>query len=58
MCQYWSDYLVALSVTPNDVLPATTAAHMLALQRGAHLLRVHDVAAAKQAIKIFQLDKN
>ena len=53
-----SMFYKALSVTPNDVLPATTAAHMLALQRGAHLLRVHDVAAAKQAIKIFQLDKN
>jgi dihydropteroate synthase len=44
-----------LSVTPSDVLPATVAANTLALERGANILRVHDVAAAKQAITIYSL---
>lgn len=47
-----------LDTTPEDVLPATTAAHMLALERGADILRVHDVKAAVQAIKIYQLTHN
>lgn len=46
-----------LGKTPQEVLPATVAAHMLALQGGAHILRVHDVQAAQQAIQIFQLTK-
>ena len=46
-----------LGKTPEEVLPATVAAHMLALQGGAHILRVHDVQAAQQAIQIFQLTK-
>ena len=44
-----------LDATPDQVLPATVAAHTLALERGAHILRVHDVAAAKQTICIHQL---
>lgn len=44
-----------LSLTPSDVLPATVAANTLALERGANILRVHDVAAAKQAITIYSL---
>jgi dihydropteroate synthase len=44
-----------LGLTPSDVLPATIAANTLALERGAHILRVHDVAAAKQAITIYSL---
>lgn len=47
-----------LATTPDQVLPATVAAHILALERGAHILRVHDVAAAKQAICIHQLTYN
>ena len=47
-----------LDATPDQVLPATVAAHILALERGAHILRVHDVAAAKQAICIHQLTHN
>ena len=47
-----------LDATPDQVLPATVAAHTLALERGAHILRVHDVAAAKQAICIHQLTHN
>ena len=44
-----------LCVTPEEVLPATVAANMLALERGAHILRVHDVEAAKQAIAVYTL---
>jgi dihydropteroate synthase len=47
-----------LETTPDDVLPATIAAHTLALERGADILRVHDVKAAVQAIKIHQLTHN
>lgn len=44
-----------LGLEPKDVLPATIAAQVMALERGANILRVHDVAAAKQAIQIVQL---
>lgn len=44
-----------LCATPEEVLPATVAANMLALERGAHILRVHDVEAAKQAIAVYTL---
>lgn len=44
-----------LQTTPADVLPATVAAHTLALERGADILRVHDVKAVVQAITIYQL---
>ena len=44
-----------LGVGPSDVLPATIAANTMALERGANILRVHDVAAAKQAIAIYSL---
>lgn len=38
---------------PGDALNGTTALHMLALQQGAALLRVHDVKEASECIKIF-----
>ena len=44
-----------LGLEPKDVLPATIAAQVMALERGANILRVHDVAAANQAIQIVQL---
>lgn len=44
-----------LGLESKDVLPATIAAQVMALERGANILRVHDVAAAKQAIQIVQL---
>ena len=44
-----------LCATPEEVLPATVAANMLALERGAHILRVHDVEAAKQAMTVYTL---
>ncbi len=42
-----------LGLTPNDVLPATCAANLMALQAGAAILRVHDVGAACQVRHIF-----
>lgn len=48
----------ALDITAKESLNATTAAHILALERGAQILRVHDVKAAKEAIRIFELTKN
>jgi len=40
-----------LGLTPADVLPATITANTIALQQGANILRVHDVAPAIQTIK-------
>jgi dihydropteroate synthase len=42
-----------LQVSPANALNGTTAAHMLALQHGAAILRVHDVKEAMEVIKIF-----
>ena len=44
-----------LSLGPEEVLPATVAANVLALQGGADILRVHDVAPARQAIAVVGL---
>ena len=38
----------------EQALNGTTAAHMAALMKGANLLRVHDVQAAMETVKIFQ----
>ncbi len=42
-----------LGVTAEHALNGTTALHMLALQNGADILRVHDVKEAKEAINLF-----
>lgn len=47
-----------LQCAPEDALNGTTAAHMLALFGGASMLRVHDVAPAKEAIRIFEMYSN
>lgn len=39
-------------LTPADVLPATCGANLTALQGGASILRVHDVAAARQIVDL------
>ncbi len=44
-----------LNINPAEALNATTAAHMIALEQGAKILRVHDVKEAMQAIKIYNL---
>ena len=41
-------------ITPEESLPATQVAHLLALQRGATWLRVHDVAEAKRTVSIYE----
>lgn len=47
-----------LGITPADALPGTTALNILALERGASILRVHDVAEAVQAVKVWSLFDN
>lgn len=42
-----------LGIDTADALNATTVLNTLALDRGASILRVHDVAAARQAVDIF-----
>lgn len=42
-----------LDIDANEALNATSAAHMVALQNGAKILRVHDVKEAMQCVKIF-----
>ncbi len=41
-----------LGITAEEALPATTAANAIALERGAAILRVHDVEAAVQAVEV------
>ena len=43
-----------LDSEPDAALNGTTAAHMALLVKGAKLLRVHDVEAAVETVKIFQ----
>lgn len=43
-----------LGITAEESRNATTAAHMIALQKGAALLRVHDVKEAVEAVKVFE----
>ena len=43
-----------LGKTPKEALNGTTALHMLALQKGAHILRVHDVKEAVECIKLHE----
>ena len=50
-----SMFFKPLQITPQEALNATTAAHVLALERGANILRVHDVKAAREAVQVVQL---
>jgi dihydropteroate synthase len=43
-----------LNTTPEAALNGTTVIHTLALQQGAHLLRVHDVKEAAETVKLLQ----
>ncbi len=47
-----------LNTTPEDSLVGTVALNMIALQKGARVLRVHDVKEAKQTIDLFLKTKN
>ncbi len=44
-----------LDCGPNEALNGTTVLNTLALQQGAHILRVHDVKAAVEAVKLTSL---
>ena len=41
-----------LGTTPDEALNGTTVLHTVALQKGAHILRVHEVKEAIECIKI------
>lgn len=43
-----------LDCTPAEALNGTTALHAISLEKGAHILRVHDVRAAVETVKIHQ----
>lgn len=47
-----------LECTPEEALNGTTALHTIALTKGAHILRVHDVKAAVEAVEIVEKLKN
>ncbi|MBF8148350.1 dihydropteroate synthase [Winogradskyella sp. F6397] len=48
-----------LNSTAEDALNGTTALHMVALQKGAKILRVHDVKEAMECVTLFnQLNKS
>jgi dihydropteroate synthase len=44
----------ALNIQPDDALNGTTALHAFALERGANILRVHDVKAAREVVELYQ----
>ena len=43
-----------LNTVPEEALNGTTALHMVALQAGAKILRVHDVKPAMEVIRLFE----
>ena len=47
-----------LCITPEDSLPATCVLNYRALQKGATILRVHDVKEAVQTVKLFEKSLN
>lgn len=44
-----------LDITPEAALPATQVVHMKALQNGADILRVHDVAEAARTVALYRV---
>lgn len=44
-----------LGISPAEALPGTIALHMAAMMKGASIIRVHDVAPARQSADIFSL---
>lgn len=43
-----------LDITPEEALNGTNVLNTIALQKGASMLRVHDVKAAKETVKIYE----
>lgn len=48
----------SLNVKIEEALNGTTVLNTIALQQGAHILRVHDVKEAMEAVKLWSLCKN
>ena len=46
-----------LDTSPTETLPATSALNLLALQKGASILRVHDVKAAVEMLQLHKILK-
>ena len=46
-----------LEVTPQEALNGTTVLNTISLLKGAHILRVHDVREAVEAVKIVEAMK-
>ena len=44
-----------LSISPEDALSATQVVHLAALQNGADILRVHDVAEAARTVSLYRM---
>nr|MCU0355198.1 dihydropteroate synthase [Cytophagales bacterium] len=47
-----------LGITADEALNGTTVLNTLALTKGASILRVHDVKAAAEAVKLYELTAN
>lgn len=47
-----------LEISPEEALTGTTALHMVALQQGAKILRVHDVKPAAEVIRLWEMLEN
>lgn len=47
-----------LATTPQEALNGTTVLHTIALNKGANILRVHDIREAVEAVKLWQEVKN
>lgn len=46
-----------LGITPKEALNGTTVLNTILLGKGAHILRVHDVKEALEAVKLYNLSK-
>jgi dihydropteroate synthase len=44
-----------LSITANEALNGTTVLNTIALQKGAKIIRVHDVKEAVECVRLFNL---
>lgn len=47
-----------LGITPMEALNGTTVLNTIALMKGSHILRVHDVKEAKEVVKLYCNTKN
>ena len=57
MNYYKSMIYKILGITPEESLNGTTALDAILLEKGADILRVHDVKEAKETIKLYNLTR-